>query len=197
MKHHQQPGEVSPTTWLKTDDKFPEHKKVRRLTDSAYRLHHTAMCACAKDETDGLVTEEDIADMEHGERLRKHVDALVLARLWEVAPGGWMIHDFLHYNPSHEEQNATRAKNRERQARSRDAKKATPVTDVSRRDSRVSHAFVTPPVTAPRPDPSRPVPKLVAGSALGFMAEPVSNRRSADARDGDDLDLTIHEGEAR
>ena len=149
---------MSPTTWLKTDDKFPEHKKVRRLTDSAYRLHHTAMCACAKDETDGLVTEEDIADMEHGERLRKHVDALVLARFWEVAPGGWMIHDFLHYNPSHEEQNATRAKNRERQARSRDAKKATPVTDVSRRDSRVSHAFVTPPVTAPRPDPSRPVP---------------------------------------
>ena len=29
------------------------------------------------------------------------------------------------------------------------------------------------------------------------MAEPVSNRRSADARVGDDLDLTIHEGEAR
>jgi len=144
-------------TWLKTDDKFPEHRKVRRLTDSAYRLHHTAMCACAKDETDGLVTEEDIADMEQGTRLRKHVDALVNADLWEVVEGGWMVHDFLHYNPSHEQANAKRANDRERQARSRKNKEGGSVTDPSRRDSRVTHAFVTPPVTAPRPDPSRPV----------------------------------------
>lgn len=187
---------MSPTTWLKTDDKFPEHKKVRRLTDSAYRLHHTAMCACAKDETDGLVTEEDITDMEHGERLRKHVASLVARGLWEVVPGGWLIHDFLDYNPSHEQLNAKRANDRERQARSRSTK---PVTGVSHRDSRVSHALVTPLVTAPRPVPSRPVPDpgSLAGSSLGFMAEPVSNRRSADARVGDDLDLTIHEGEAR
>ena len=63
-------------TWLKTDDRFPEHRKIRRLSDAAYRLHHTALCACAKDETDGMVTEADIAEMEHGPRLRKHVPAL-------------------------------------------------------------------------------------------------------------------------
>lgn len=40
--------------WLKTDDRFPEHRKIRRLSDGAYRLHHTAMCACAKDETDDM-----------------------------------------------------------------------------------------------------------------------------------------------
>jgi hypothetical protein len=40
------------------------------------------------------------------------------------------------------------------------------------------------------------VKTFLAGSALGFAAEPVSNRRSADARVSDDLDLT-HEGEAR
>lgn len=60
-------------TRLKTDDRYPEHRKIRRLSDAAYRLHHTALCACAKDETDGLVTEADIAEMEHGKRLRKHV----------------------------------------------------------------------------------------------------------------------------
>lgn len=175
-------------TWLKTDDRFPEHRKVRRLTDGAYRLHHTAMCACAKDETDGLVTEADIADMEHGARLRKHVDALVTAGLWEVTEQGWIIHDFLHYNPSHEQSNAKRANDRERQARARE-KKA--VTDPSRRDSRVTHAFVTPPVTAPRPVPSRPgpVPDVVAGSVLGFVAKSSSNRPLADARECDGLDM--------
>jgi len=114
---------VSPTTWLKTDDRYPEHRKVRRLTDAAYRLHHTAMCACAKDETDGLVTEIDISDMEHGPRLRKHVDSLVLAGLWESAPGGWIIHDFLDYNPSHAQLDEKRAADRERQERWRKGKR--------------------------------------------------------------------------
>jgi len=110
---------VSPTTWLKTDDKFPEHRKVRRLSDSAYRLHHTAMCACAKDETDGYVTAEDVADMEHGNRLRKHIDALVAADLWEEASGGWWIHDYLDYNPSHASLVAKRAVDKARQEKYR------------------------------------------------------------------------------
>ena len=92
-------GRTADVTWLKTDDRFPEHRKIRRLTDAAYRLHHTAMCACAVDETDGLVTEADLADMEHGQRLRKHIDALVSAGLWEPVKDGWLIHDFLDYNP--------------------------------------------------------------------------------------------------
>lgn len=103
-------------TWLKKDDRFPEHRKIRRLCDGAYRLHDTALHACAKDETDGLVTEHDIEDMEHGPRLRKYVDVLVKAGLWEVVEDGWMIHDYLHYNPSHEQLNAKREADRERQA---------------------------------------------------------------------------------
>jgi hypothetical protein len=166
-------------TWLKTDDRFPEHRKVRRLTDSAYRLHHTAMCACAKDETDGFVTAADIADMEHGTRLAKHIPALVGAGLWEVVPGGWLVHDFLHYNPSHEQLIAKRANDRERQARSRKTKEAAPSMDMSQRDSRVTHAFVTPPVTAPRPVPSRTRPVLV-------MAESLHGMQLPDAEDGVD-----------
>ena len=102
-------------TWLKKDDRFPEHRKMRRLSDGAYRLHDTALCACAKDETDGMVTETDIADMQHGDRLRKYVPALVEAGLWEVVEGGWEIHDFLHYNPSHAKEEERRARDRKRQ----------------------------------------------------------------------------------
>ena len=148
-------------TWLKTDDKFPEHRKIRRLTDAAYRLHHTAMCACAKDETDGLVTEADIDDMEHGPRLRKHIATLVEARLWEEVDGGWLVHDFLDYNPAHAQQEEKRAKQRDRQAQWR-AKRIEPADDdVSQRDNSVGDASVTrrshDPVPT-RPDPSRPVP---------------------------------------
>ena len=69
---------------------------------------------------------------------------------------------------------------------------------IAERKTRRAHAVVTP---LPRRD------HTVDGDGDGerdgerdgdsFMAEPVSNRRSADARVGDDLDLTIHEGEAR
>lgn len=146
--------------WLKKDDRFPEHKKIRRLTDGAYRMHDTALHACAKDETDGFVTEADIIEMEHGKRLRKHVPALVLADLWHVVEGGWEIHDYLHYNPSHEQKEADREAARERQARWR---KGKPVTDVSQRDNGVTTPLVTrtsQPPDPTRPDPTRPLKEL-------------------------------------
>ncbi len=146
-------------TWLKTDDRFPEHRKIRRLSDAAYRLHHTALCACAKDETDGLVTEDDITEMEHGPRLRKHVPALVDMGLWEPVPGGWLIHDFLDYNPSHSKQVAKREANRRRQEEWRASK-------ASQRDNSVTTAL------SQHPDPTRPDPTR---SICGYVRRPSSS----------------------
>jgi len=145
-------------TWLKTDDKFPEHRKLRRLSDGAYRMHHTAMCSCAKDETDGRVTEADIEDMQHGDRLRKYVDSLVSAGLWDAIDGGWLIHDFLHYNPSHAVQDARRARDRTRQTakRDRDGVTDSSVTPSGKGVSRGESETRPIGVTAPRPVPSRP-----------------------------------------
>lgn len=150
--------------WLKKDDRFPDHRKIRRLTDGAYRLHDTALCACARDETDGLVTERDIEEMQHGPRLRRHIPALVAAGLWEPVDGGWQIHDYLHYNPSHEQLNAKRAADRERQERRRHRTESPNPDEIpsgenmSRRDPAVTPRGVTVGVTAPRPVPTRPVP---------------------------------------
>lgn len=162
-------------TWLKVDDEFPEHKKVRRLSDGAFRLHVTAMCLCAKDETDGRVAEADLDDMKNIDRLRKFIPALVLADLWEVIDGGWLIHDFLDYNPSHEQLVRDRASARDRQARAREKREES--RRDSRRDSRVSHSEVTADVTREshdpvptRPDPSRPVPKVVVPLVSGVGA---------------------------
>lgn len=181
-------------TWLKKDDRYAEHRKIRRLTDGAYRLHDTALLACAKDETDGLVTDHDIQDMQHGPRLRKYIPELVAAGLWEVVPGGWQIHDYLHYNPSHERLELERAASRDRQmkrrqrlgdTRSTDEKTLTNAKsvvdhvsildespsqgDLSRRESRVSHGPVTresqPPVPS-RPVPSRPEQTTASSSTI-------------------------------
>lgn len=115
--------------WLKKDDNFPNHRKVRRLSDAAYRLHDTAMCYASHDESDGRITFADLDEMQHGRRLRKHVAALVDAGLWEPVDDGWEIHDFLHYNPSHAQLEAEREANRKRQARLRAKRRGVEVDD--------------------------------------------------------------------
>ena len=101
-------------TWARFDDGFPGHRKIRRLTDGAYRLHTTAICFCAHDLTDGFVTREDIAEMESIRQPEKRIAELVKADCWAVAVGGWMIHDYLDYNPSRAQVMAEREAARDR-----------------------------------------------------------------------------------
>ena len=168
--------------WLKKDDRFSEHRKIRRLTDAQYRLHDTALHACAKDETDGRVTEDDIADMEHGSRLRKNVEALVSAKLWHEVGDAWVINDYLDYNPSHAELDEKRKQSRERQAKWRKARSEGDSEDVSQRNSGVTNAPVT--RTSHPPDPTRPVPTRPVPSKHEdkTLAQPAVERQPAPSR---------------
>lgn len=134
--------------WLKTDDRYPSHRKIRRLSDGAYRLHHTAQCLAAHDETDGVVTADDVVDMAHGQRLRRKIRELTEAGLWHIAghdcpkcpqppADGWYIHDFLDYNDPHEKHEQRRQNERERQRKRRDRRAGLAVEDddTSRRDT--------------------------------------------------------------
>ena len=176
-------------TWLKKDDRYPEHRKIRRLSDGAYRLHDTALCWAARDETDGIITVEDLDEMQHGKRLRRHVSALVDAGLWDVVPGGWMLHDFLHYNPSHEQLELERAANRERQARLRAKRRGVAVDDSTSSANAVSHGVsngvttggVTRESQDPdpyRPDPTRPDPIIfpLSSSSLRDVTREAASR---------------------
>ena len=40
-------------TWVKVDDALPEHPKVARLSDAAFRVHISALCYSARNLTDG------------------------------------------------------------------------------------------------------------------------------------------------
>lgn len=157
-------------TWLKKDDRFPEHRKIRRLGDGAYRLHDTALHLCAKDETDGRVTADDVAEMVHGPRLSKYIPTLVECGLWEIDGDGWLIHDFLDYNPSHQQQNEKRARDRERQARRRNRGEMPSGEDVSRRDSAATpHGVAS---VSQHPVPSRPDPTRKKTSSSEIASDP-------------------------
>lgn len=151
-------------SWIRLDDDFAAHRKVRRLTDSAFRLHVSALCWSAKYLTDGYVAPDDLryigADLDNDmdpTTVDRAAKELVDHGLWHEADhtcapcptsqNGWVIHDFLDLNPSGEQVRAQRAQAAERQRRARDRRRNTQSDDVddatngmSRRDTRVSHA---------------------------------------------------------
>lgn len=144
-------------TWARFDDTFPGHRKVRRLSDGAFRLHVTAICFVAHDLTDGFVSVEDLDEMAAVRRAETRVAELVGRGLWEPVDGGWIIHDYLHYNPAKAQVEAERQASRERQKRRREAR-------LSASSHGVTNGVTPPEATAdvPReshpPDPTRPVP---------------------------------------
>jgi len=89
-------------TWVKLDDLFPDHPKVRRAGPAAAWLYIAGICYCARHLTDGLIVDVALAGLgQYGEqRARKLAEALVAAGLWEREDGGYRVHDYLSFQPS-------------------------------------------------------------------------------------------------
>lgn len=95
--------------WLKLDDGFAEHPKIDPLSARAFRLHVTALCLVARKLTDGHVTAKDaqVCRLLAGAN-KANVAELEQAGLWETVGDGWLIRDYLDYNPSAERVKAER-----------------------------------------------------------------------------------------
>jgi hypothetical protein len=89
-------------SWLKLDDHFPEHQKVTGLHDRAFRFHVTALCYCARNLTDGEVTNRaaGVIAAVLNTRPYRWAKELTEAGLWRATDHGWMINDYLSFNPS-------------------------------------------------------------------------------------------------
>jgi hypothetical protein len=136
--------------WVKLDDAFPENDKISALADRSFRLHVTALCYCARNLTDGIVTPRTlkiILAVLGWSNARRNIVELVAANLWIPAGDGHELKDFHDYNPSAAEVKEQRRLNADRQRRHREARNA--VTNALRDDvtNDVSNA-----------PPSRPVP---------------------------------------
>ena len=105
-------------TWAKLDDGFPEHPRIASLTDKAFRLHVSSICLAARKLSDGHISVID------GKVLRaltgaqaKHVTELLDCGVWQENGDGWVIRDYLDYNPPADYVKERRRKDAERKKR--------------------------------------------------------------------------------
>lgn len=82
-------------TWVRVDEGMTEHPKVAQLSDAAFRVYVESLCYCNRNLTDGFVP----TTIAH-QRTKKRAAELVTAGVWDIAPGGYQIHDFHDYQPT-------------------------------------------------------------------------------------------------
>jgi hypothetical protein len=145
--------------WVRSDDDEPQHVKFLQVPIAAYGLFQAAKCYASRRGTNGFIPLEAMGGAIYPNVTRQQcirlAQILAAARdprrpdskpLFEVVEGGWMIHDYLDYNPTAEQAKAKRDANRGRIQRWRNGQR-----------NALQNADVTPP-PYPVPDPV-PVPK--------------------------------------
>jgi hypothetical protein len=113
-------------SWVRVDDGFAEHPKILELDDRTFRIHVWALCYCARHLTDGLLVLGVLRGCPLVTRkytLDRVLRCLVGAGLWKEVDGGYIIRDFLDYNPDRAQVLENRRLHAERQARYRERQK--------------------------------------------------------------------------
>lgn len=116
--------------WVRLDEDFPEHPKVEQVGPLAGWMHICAIAYCNRNLTDGFVPTRAvgrlanfdevliatpmppaITDMNEGLPVDNYSLAVDLcdAGMWERVQGGYLIHNYLEYQPSREKVEAERA----------------------------------------------------------------------------------------
>lgn len=102
-------------TWIRVDDHFAEHPKVLALGRdrlAGLGLWTVGACYAGRYLTDGFVPSDVLPP--GTQRLQ---ELLVRVGLWDRARGGYVMHDFLEYNPTREKVLEGRAARKERARR--------------------------------------------------------------------------------
>lgn len=99
-------------TWTKLDDDFWSHPKVLRVGNEAAGAYVRMLSYCGKHLTDGHV-EEEVARFITKPRI---LEALAEANFISQNGNGWLIPDYLEFNPSREQIREKRARDSARKA---------------------------------------------------------------------------------
>jgi hypothetical protein len=156
--------------WVKLSDTFPEDERILGLSDKAFRLHVAALCASARNLTDGVISLERFRALSALVGAGKpELEELTSCGLWE-GEGPWTIRKYLDYNWSAEKVRDERRKAAERKAKSRAESRRDSQEDSrreSRRESRVESHDIVPsrPVPVPKPVEDPPSSRSVAREA--------------------------------
>jgi hypothetical protein len=115
-------------SWLRIDDGFAEHPKVRKLDEYALAVHVWALCHCARNLTDGFVAAESLMSCPYAHTRvarSRAIAKLMRSELWVSEDGGYRIHDYLEYNDDRATVLEKRRQNAERVQRHRERQKTS------------------------------------------------------------------------
>jgi hypothetical protein len=165
--------------WIRIDDQFADHPKVAAAGPLAAWLHVCGLCYCGRHLTDGFVPHgaaihlaafphigvstggvPGMFECGHDVEVDQLIGELLDAGLWEPVEGGYVIHDYLDYNPSREQVLADREQHIEAgragglttQARKRAKGQAT-AKATAKAKCQAELKPVPVPVPVPMPDP--------------------------------------------
>lgn len=102
--------------WVKLDDGFFDHPKALAAGPLGIAMFVAGLCYCSRHLTDGFIPAEAVPrliSLPPKQSARVSSD-LVRAGLWRTCPGGFIVHDYLEYQPSRAQVNAERQAARKR-----------------------------------------------------------------------------------
>ena len=83
--------------WVKVDDSFYDHPKFLTLPPGAVGLWITGLAWSNRNLSDGLVPFAALTRLGYDRETAEHLEHV---GLWELGPDGWIIHDYLSFQPS-------------------------------------------------------------------------------------------------
>jgi hypothetical protein len=86
--------------WGRLDDKFYSHPKILAVGLAPAGLYSIGLSYSAAQLTDGHIPVSAVTNFTGWKSAARR---LVEGHLWEVAEGGWRVHDYLDWNPSREQ----------------------------------------------------------------------------------------------
>lgn len=168
--------------WARFDDRWPTHPKLLAAGLEAKGLDASGICYAAGQETDGFIPDSALPILAGGHRNPKKVaDVLVSVDRWsrDEERKGYIIHDYLDYNPTHESREAERVEKRRAgrlggqrsgEARRRPTGEAEAKQSASTRTKQSASSEPQAERSRQVELPSRPVPSLSSSSVLSHHA---------------------------
>lgn len=140
-------------SWVKIDDQFPYNRKIISAGIEGRSLYITALCYVSHQLTDGFIPEPVLPVLQALSGVtdvKQTASKLLEVCLWDACEGGYMIHDYLEYNPTKDEVLKTREARKEAGAaggrRSSESKQAKRQANAEQNSSKIQ-----PPTRTPSP----------------------------------------------
>lgn len=153
-------------TWVRLDENIPHHPKLLSVSPQAAWLFVCCLAYCNRLLTDGAIPQNALKHISPtSRRPLTDMSTLVHSRLIDISPTGWMIHDYLKYQPSAETIRAQRAATAARVAAHRIRRNA-PVTPLQQDGNAVTPTTCNAPPVRSGPVSSVEQKKKTSGAVL-------------------------------